>query len=208
MCGRYYIDDSDEIEEMQKILHEAKGLYKNVPELAAIKTGEIFPSDTVPIIALNNAKNYVALMKWGYPKYSAPGLIINARAETALEKPLFKDGILLRRCIVPTTGFFEWKHVSGKTKKEKYLIRPTDSPMLYLAGLYNIYVNDNGNTYKSFVILTSSANDSIRPIHDRMPIIIDETEKDMWLNDTQFAKLLLSPKAMKSTNLLSKVISR
>lgn len=113
-------------------------------------------------------------MKWGY---SLPDgkLIINARSETAAEKPLFRDGMFNRRCLVPATNYFEWEK-RGK-EKVKYAIRPSGNSMLYMAGIYRI---ENGRPV--FSILTREPAEQIAFIHDRMPVILPDAEKDHWLD--------------------------
>lgn len=192
MCGRYYIDNEDEIIEMREIIQEVNERYKDTLELASMKTGEIFPTETVPIITADGNRKKVELMTWGFSRWNAPGVIINARAETVLDKPMFRKAIESRRCLVPTNGFFEWRHENGKSTKEKYLLKLSDEPMLYLAGIYNTYINKDGNPYNGFVVLTTEANESVKPIHNRMPIILTQEEKDVWLYDKQISQMFLN----------------
>lgn len=192
MCGRYYIDDGEEILEMREIIDEVTERFKDTPKLSAMKTGEIFPTETVPVILESNNKKCADLMKWGYPRFKGSGVIINARAETVFDKNMFKYSIKSRRCLIPTTGFFEWEHKKAKSKKDKYLIRLDNDPMLYLAGIYNTYLDDKRNPYNSFVILTTAANDSMKHIHSRMPVILTGAKKDIWLHDDNLASALLS----------------
>ena len=121
-------------------------------------------------------------MFWGFPKWKGSGVIINARAETAADKPMFRSSLAARRCIVPSTGFYEWKHSGDKKQKDKYLINLPDTPMLYMAGIYNYYHESDGQQLPRFVILTTAANNSIAPLHDRMPVILSSAEKKDWLS--------------------------
>ncbi len=205
MCGRYYIDDEEDIIEMREIIQELNEHFKDTPELAAMKTGEIFPTNIVPILTAEGSNKRADLMKWGYPRWDGSGVIINARAETAIDKPMFKKGIESKRCIVPTTGFFEWKHENEKAKKDKYLLRLKDDPMLYLAGIYNTYKDKDGNPYSCFIILTTSANDSVKPIHNRMPVVLTESNKDIWLHDGQLSKMLLNVEFDEALELIAKI---
>ncbi len=174
MCGRYYIEDNDSIEELRAIQEvQRKQLERNQGEM--VKTGEIFPSDVVPVIANNRQLVPTPFaMKWGY---SLPDgkLIINARSETAAEKPMFHDGMFNRRCLIPATNYFEWEK-RGK-EKVKYAIRPSGRLMLYMAGVYRI---ENGKAV--FSILTREPVEQISFIHDRMPVILPSTVKDAWLD--------------------------
>ena len=111
MCGRYYIEES-ESEEIAWIVNEVK---KNNPE---IKTGEIYPSNLVPIVSQREKKVTADACVWGFPGFGGKGLIINARAESVREKPMFRDAFFQNRCVVPSTGFYEWS-----ASKQKYLFR-------------------------------------------------------------------------------------
>jgi putative SOS response-associated peptidase YedK len=188
----------DEILEMREILNEINERYKDAPEAAAAKTGEVFPTDTAPVLIRAGETPQALLMKWGFPKppqrryasSGAPilqgsGVVINARAETAQDKISFRPSLSSRRCVVPTTGFFEWRQDDGK-KKTKYLFRLPETKMLYLAGLYNTFKSEPA-PYEAYVILTTTANPSVAPYHDRMPLVLTPDNIDAWLTDTAFA---------------------
>ena len=177
MCGRYVIMDDGDIEEIYKILQNISMRYSETG--ASAKTGEIFPTDNAPVLSVNEGKPSLSLMKWGFPKWNSKGVIINAKAETVAGKKVFAKAITQRRCVIPSTGFYEWGGVGDDGKsKVKYQFNTPDSPMLYMAGVY---------TDERFVILTRSANESIRTIHDRMPVILYKHELVSWLTDYQFA---------------------
>lgn len=214
MCGRYFIDDDETISEMRRIFREIDVKYNSeaaavsslpndlkpsnsTPALrspllnkAPLKTGEIFPTDIVPVLRNEHREVAPVLMSWGFPKWQASGVIINARSETAAEKKMFSSSLLARRCLVPTNGFYEWNHESGRAK-EKYLLRTPCDPMLYLAGLYAGFRKPDGLLYDAFVILTIDANPSVRQLHDRMPLIVEREDRDRWLLDNEFAFSLL-----------------
>ena len=175
MCGRYFIDGDDLPEELERILEELNR--KNTPK--NLKTsGEIFPSDVVPVLANSRRQDVQPFaMRWGY---SFPGgrPVINARAETAAEKPLFRDGMRQRRCLIPASSYFEWERREGQ--KTKYAIRPAGAEMLYLAGIYHLE-NHDGAIIPSFAILTRSAAPEIAFIHDRMPVILPPDCARDWL---------------------------
>lgn len=175
MCGRYFIDGDDLPEELERILEELNR--KNTPK--NLKTsGEIFPSDVVPVLANSRRQDVQPFaMRWGY---SFPGgrPVINARAETAAEKPLFRDGMRQRRCLIPASSYFEWERREGQ--KTKYAIRPAGAEMLYLAGIYHLE-NHDGAVIPSFAILTRSAAPEIAFIHDRMPVIFPPDCARDWL---------------------------
>lgn len=172
MCGRYYIEiDNDELEDIckqaqQNIQHETEQLSFNMT------SGEVFPTNIVPI--RTGDKEYKP-MKWGFTAYDGK-LIINARSETALEKPTFKQPMTEKRCLIPASGYFEWKK-QGSTK-EKYSFYLSDSKLMYIAGCYR---QEAGNPISSFVILTKAASPALREIHERMPVIIPESRIHDWL---------------------------
>lgn len=175
MCGRYFIDGDDLPEELERILEELNR--KNTPK--NLKTsGEIFPSDVVPVLANSRRQDVQPFaMRWGY---SFPGgrPVINARAETAAEKPLFRDGMRQRRCLIPASSYFEWERREGQ--KTKYAIRPAGAEMLYLAGIYHLE-NHDGAVVPSFAILTRSAAPEIAFIHDRNLVILPPDCARDWL---------------------------
>jgi len=133
MCGRYVIFTGDEFEEMQRIVAEVEKKYG----LGSVSTGEIFPTNSAPVFVAQEGQVGAELMTWGFPKYQGSGVIINARAETAAEKRTFSASLRSRRCVIPTTGFFEWRQGENAGQKEKFLFRLPDVSMVYLAGLYN-----------------------------------------------------------------------
>ena len=166
MCGRYYIADEDSAAELQAIIEQVNR------RGTAVKTGEIYPTDTVPVLANSRAKVIAPFaMKWGYTLPSGKH-IINARSETAEAKPLFRDGLLERRCLIPASNYFEWDK-----DKVKYAIRSPDSPILYMAGIYRFE-----NSQPVFTILTREPDPSIAFIHNRMPVILRPEAKNDWLN--------------------------
>lgn len=182
MCGRYVIDNDNDIVEMHKILNELRKHYSNTYEYNELKTGEIYPTDMVPVIIPDKGLTIdVVPMKWGFinPNNSAP--VINARSEGILTRPFFKSSVKSRRCIIPTNGFFEWRKLPDR--KEKYLIRRASEPMLYLAGIYNDFTEDKA--FKKnirFSIITRQSFGVISTIHDRMPVHVEKRDIYKWLN--------------------------
>lgn len=187
MCGRYTVFTEEEIIEMRAIVEEVSRRYGNQP----VSTGEIFPTNTVPVIAAEGGTWGLRPVKWGFPKWDGKGTIINARCETALERPMFKKSLLERRCVIPSTGFYEWMHAEGQKKKDKYLLRLPDTKMLYMAGMTNTFKDALGNRYEAFTILTTAASPSVAAIHDRMPVILKPEEQEAWLRDNGFMQEVL-----------------
>ena len=172
MCGRYYIPDEDSAAELKEIIDQINRRHNAGPVL---KTGEIAPSDTAPVLANNRSLMVTPFaMKWGYTMINGK-LVFNARSETASEKPLFRDGMTQRRCLVPAAHYFEWEK-RGR-EKIKYAIKPADVSVLYMAGIYRI---ENG--IPVFSILTREPASSISFIHDRMPVILPRELTTDWLN--------------------------
>ena len=172
MCGRYYIPDEDSAAELQQIIEQINRKHNAGP---ALKTGEIAPSDTAPVLANNRSLVITPFaMKWGYTMSNGK-LVFNARSETAAEKPLFRDGMTQRRCLVPAAHYFEWEK-RGR-EKIKYAIKPSDVSVLYMAGIYRI---ESG--VPVFSILTREPATNISFIHDRMPVILPRELMADWLN--------------------------
>lgn len=179
MCGRYYFDiDEKELKEIVEKIGE--NLYNN------FKTGEIFPTNIAPIITDKGT----TLAKWGFPKWDSKGVVINARTESLTSKKMFQNLITSNRCVIPASGFFEWKQNPFRTnQKDKYYFKRPNS-ILYMAGLFD-YTNNETRQLSmfeeetkqlSYVIITRNANSYISSIHDRMPLILSKEEMKAWLN--------------------------
>ena len=176
MCGRYYIAEDDLSDELSRMIDELNR--KKTPE--GLKTsGEIFPSDIVPVLA-NSRKQDVQpfAMRWGYA-FPNGRPIINARSETAAQKPMFKDGMRQRRCVIPASHYFEWERRGAA--RTKYAIRPAHADTLYLAGIYHLE-NHDGVIVPAFTILTRDAASGIVFIHPRMPVLLPADAAPDWLN--------------------------
>lgn len=175
MCGRYSLFSSEENQEIMRIFKSIDQKYPGT----AVKRGEIFPTNQAPILQLENNKIMPELSTWGFPRFNAKGVIINARSETADERPMFRKSLHLRRCVVPSTGFFEW---SQDEQKIKYQFTMPNQDALYMAGIFNEFQGE-----KRFVILTTKANLSISDIHNRMPVILPKDKIEDWLMTEEFA---------------------
>ncbi|OQB20484.1 MAG: putative SOS response-associated peptidase YedK [Firmicutes bacterium ADurb.Bin182] len=188
MCGRYYIENEEETIAMREILDEVNQRYYNTDKSARMKTGEIFPTDIVPVLTAGGGCRKTELMKWGFPRPNSSGVIINARAETANEKPMFRGLVKNKRCLIPASGFFEWKQSAPK-EKTKYLLKPESGRILFFAGIFNTYSDAD---FPAFAILTTSANRFVSQIHSRMPYILTGDKADVWLFDEALSILMLS----------------
>lgn len=178
MCGRYYVAELNMTEEMLRIVDAVNRKY--TPQ--SVKTsGEIFPSDVVPVLANSRRQNVQPFaMRWGYSNPNGRP-IINARSETASVKPLFRDGMRQRRCLIPASHYFEWEHRGSE--RIRYAIRPRNSGMLYLAGIYQLEKH-NDAVMPAFAILTRAAAPGISFIHDRMPVILPSASITDWLDNS------------------------
>lgn len=106
--------------------------------------------------------------------------MINARAETVADKPAFRAAFKRRRCLLPATGFYEWRKMNGH--KQPMYIREAGGGLVSLAGLWEVWQSADGGQLETCTILTTTANALMEPIHDRMPLILDSQDYDMWLS--------------------------
>jgi putative SOS response-associated peptidase YedK len=178
MCGRYTFFTDKELQEVDEIIDQIS----NEMQLEKMKTGEIFPTDLAPVFVPQDDIVIPRLMVWGFPNFRNKGVIINARSETAREKKLFGSSLEKRRCVIPSTGFYEWD-----AEKKKFLFNMPDSGMLYMAGIYNQFDGEN-----RFVILTTGANASVAEIHDRMPVILPKDRIGSWIFDNDCTDPILN----------------
>lgn len=168
MCGRYEflltkkeLMDYYEIEEVET-------------DLDINESVEVFPSQICPVILENKR---LATFKWGLDEAWAKRAIINSRLETADQKKTTAQAFAQRRCIIPISAFFEWN-----SDKDKIKIGMADPKIISLAGLFNYYQTEEGQTYAGFSILTKDANPQMKAIHDRMPVILPEAFIDRYLD--------------------------
>ena len=182
MCTRFYIEP--ESDELRDYLEEAKqsrlGLQFMRAGSQVLTSGEIRPTNVVPVIASGrNRKTGAFPMRWGF---QIPGgsLVVNARSETAATKPTFRDAWRSHRCIVPASWYYEWEHTktpAGKPKTgDKYAIQPRNEQMTWLCGLYRM---EDG--FPVFTVLTREPTQYLRQIHDRMPLILPKYMIQEWI---------------------------
>lgn len=183
MCGRYTLCNIEGLLECFGLDLEIKPRYN------------IAPSQM--ILAIVQGTGYKAVkLKWGLiPSWAknASGLI-NARAETVVNKPAFRDSFRKRRCLIPADGFFEWrKEASGRSP---YRITLKNEEVFAFAGIWDAWTQPGGETVYSCAIITTCANELVAPIHDRMPVILTGKAGEIWLEataDTAILKKLLKP---------------
>ena len=158
MCGRYQFTASRNDPYLRAVLKQMDARFPN-----SYQTGDVHPGDRAVGIVANSDKLLAVPAVFGWPSYDKK-LLINARAETAAQKPTFSEALRLRRIVLPASGFYEWTHDDAHLQ---YFFDLENRTVFYLAGLYRI---DDG--VLRFVILTRAANESMRPVHDRMPVIL------------------------------------
>ena len=189
MCGRFYVDEGT-AREIERVI---RGVDLRMQKM---RTGDIYPSQSAgiltchsqqknPLSAGSAAKNSPALelneMHWGFPQYQKKGLLINARAETALERKTFRESVLHRRCVIPARHFYEWD-----SDKNKVTFFREGRPVLFMAGFYNRFQDE-----ERFIILTTQANASVSPVHNRMPLVLENGELEDWIYDDKFTEYAL-----------------
>lgn len=186
MCGRFSLDASiDMLIEMYKAM-------KRMDEFSP--QDEVFPTNTVPIVIKRN-DNELRMMKWGFTPEFTNKPIINARAETIDIKPMFRNCFYNRRCLVPVTSFFEWENIDGKKVKRRISVE--EENIISLAGLYSVFRDKNNQEYESFTIITTDANEDMKKIHHRMPVILPREMEKNWLDinfrDLDTLKSMMKP---------------
>ena len=178
MCGRFTLTVSPE---------ELQAAFPNFHIPVDIPPSyNIAPSQPIPVI-VNDGKNELDFYRWGLIPSWTKGdnfgkfNLINARSETVAEKASFKSSFRRRRCLILTDGFFEWsKSTSGKGKTPYYITLKDQSPFAF-AGLWDLWYSPEGDPLKSACILTTTPNDLLKPIHNRMPVILPPESYAGWL---------------------------
>lgn len=186
MCGRFRVARKKEI------LEESFGVEEVVDDLEWSPRYNVAPTQPIAVIRQHGARpvRRLSQMRWGLIPYWAkePGIgkMINARAEGVAERPAFRDALRSRRCLIPADGFYEWKR-EGK-QKLPYCITMANDSMFAFAGLWDRWKSPQGKVVESCAILTTEANELLREIHDRMPVILAPEEYDLWL-DPKFTRV-------------------
>jgi putative SOS response-associated peptidase YedK len=181
MCGRYTL--TTPAPKLAEHFH-----LHTVPDLAP--RYNIAPTQSVAVVRAAALEGRTLTMaRWGLvPSWAAdPSIgnrLLNARAETVADKPAFRAALRQRRCLIPADGFYEWQPLPGR-KKLPYHIRLRRGGPFAFAGLWERWPAPDGRPLESCTILTTEANELVRPIHDRMPVILQEEAYAAWLNPEQ-----------------------
>jgi putative SOS response-associated peptidase YedK len=186
MCGRFTITtDLQILVERFNILNDLSFEYQPRYNIA--------PSQPVPAIINDGKANRMGLLKWGLiPSWSKEKAqsykMINARAETLTIKPSFKNLLKSRRCLIPADSFYEWKKENGGKIPMRMLLK--DNKLFAMAGLWDSWISPAGETVNTFTIITTAPNELLKPIHDRMPVILTPEKEQLWLDPVIDFKLL------------------
>jgi putative SOS response-associated peptidase YedK len=177
MCGRYSLIFIDDLGNRFRVFN---------PMIGSRSRFNIAPGNEMPVI-IREEKNELVSMKWGLVPHWAQDITtaqrpINARAETLSQKPSFTGLLKNRRCLVPASGFFEWKK-EGKKKIPFYVHLPK-IPLFAFAGLYDQWAGPDGNLLRTYTIVTTGPNELVAKIHNRMPSILMPGHEDRWLSKT------------------------
>jgi len=198
MCGRYVIISTPEA---------IRALFGYSEQPNFPPRYNVAPTQPVPVVRLLDGKRSFALMRWGLlpswvkePK-TFP-LLINARGESVLAKPAFRNAMRRRRCLIPTDGFYEWQAGKPGGPKRPYFVRARRdaggvAPPLAFAGLYETWTGPNGEELDTAAIVTTAANRTLAPLHDRMPVFVPREAFDLWLDcanvEADIAAALIRP---------------
>jgi putative SOS response-associated peptidase YedK len=163
----------------------------------------IAPTQPIPVVMLENGTRHFRLMRWGllpaWVKEPAKfTLLINARAETVLEKPAFRNAMRRRRCLIPADGYYEWQATEGR-KRPTFIHRRDGSP-IGLAGLSETWIGPNGEELDTVAIVTAAASADLAVLHHRVPVTIAPEDFERWLDcgghDAETAVRLLAAPAV------------
>lgn len=185
MCGRFTLKAKPE-----PIKAEFKAA-SILPESAGFERFNIAPSQMIAAVLNNESERVVTQLKWGLvPSWAKdPDIgnrMINARSETITEKPSFRDAFKKRRCIIPTSGFYEWKKSAYGGGKQPFYFYLKEKEVFGFAGLYEEWLDQQtGELLETCTIITTTANAVLKPVHDRMPVILMATDYDEWLDEKQ-----------------------
>ncbi|NLX48962.1 MAG: SOS response-associated peptidase [Methanospirillum sp.] len=174
MCGRYSLICTDDFGNRFRV---------QIPVIGCRSRFNVAPSQTMPVI-VQREETEIVMMKWGlvphWARDPAPSRRpINARAETLAERPMFRGLIRHNRCLVPASGFYEWKKEGNR--KTPYYLRLKDDDLFAFAGLYDIWRDADGLPLATYTIVTTAANEVVAPIHDRMPVILRREDEERWI---------------------------
>ena len=199
MCGRYTLTSNEGIVDDLEA-----SLDPDAPKNEWWKPRfNVAPTQDAPVCVLHDGARRIEMMRWGLVPFWAsrgsykPPLMINARIESIDTKPVFRDALARKRCLVPADGFFEWRH-AGKKDKTPFWLHPQPRRVIAFAGMWARAKIGAGEMH-SFTIITGPPNDLVKPLHDRMPVVLDRSAWAAWLDpslDADGARALLGVPAV------------
>jgi putative SOS response-associated peptidase YedK len=176
MCGRFVITSAPEA---------LRRLFGYVDQPNFPPRYNVAPTQPVPVVIVENSARQFRVMRWGLlpawvkdPRSFA--LLINARAETVLDKPAFKNAIRRRRCLIPADGYYEWSQAD--TRKRPYFIHPRNGQAFGFAALAETWIGPNGEELDTVAIVTTAASADLAMLHSRVPVTIAPGDFDRWLD--------------------------
>ncbi len=180
MCGRFFVYD-ETTDAIERMVREVK-----VSVRTQRITGDIHPTECAAVISPGPNGMIADVKRWGFPGFENPKVLINARAETVMERKMFRDSVMHRRIIIPAAGFYEWNRQKEKVTFTEADVANDRASLLFIAGFYNRFEGE-----ERFIILTTDANESMRDVHDRMPLILERDDLKLWLYEDEKVEELL-----------------
>jgi putative SOS response-associated peptidase YedK len=184
MCGRYTLIKLSDL--------VAYFPWIGSPAIMPEPRFNIAPSQSVAVVTNESAEPTIDFVRWGLvPSWSKDGSItagskmINARAETLAEKPAFSRLLKRQRCLVPASGFFEWQKTSGDKSKTPYYFRLKNEHPFAFAGLWDHWRSPEGQTLRTCTIITTAANAVVSPVHNRMPVMLKNSDCQKWISSQE-----------------------
>lgn len=191
MCGRYTLHQQAQSLKDRYLLDHAPA---NIPESYNVAPGQL-----MPVVITHDGKSRLELMKWGLIPFWAkdPKIgyrLINARDDTIFDKPVWRSLILKQRCLIPADGFYEWqKPANPKEHKKPFYIRPRQEELFSFAGVWEAWKDSEGLEWKTYSIITTEPNKEMRPIHNRMPVILHREDEASWLESSRRSRDDIEP---------------
>lgn len=192
MCGRFALTATPD---------EVRRLFAHLERPNFPPRDDIRPTEPIAVVLRREGERHFLLVRWGFvPSWVRDprdfSLLINARAETAADKPSFRGAMRHGRCLIPASGFYEWK-AEGRGPKRPYFLAPADGGLVAFAGLVETWAGADGSEVDTAAVLTVPANATVAAIHDRMPAVVPPDRFDDWLDtvrvDAKAAARLLVP---------------
>ena len=188
MCGLYSLSKSP---------RETKAWFRYEEDEDFPPRAHVAPGQPIGVVRMENGQRHFALVRWGFipswVKEVKPGKpLINARGETVMEKPSFRNAMRRRRCLVPADGYYEWSGAEGR--KVPFFVQQPDKGLFALAGLWEHWMGADGSELETATLMTIAPNAELATIHDRMPVIIAPEDYEPWLTgEVEDAAQLIRP---------------